>query len=159
MIREMLTSQPQQTLQHINPSHQDEPFQSDYHVIRVLGNTVEVKDNNGKMSWFHISNVKKNDMITKLICQLLDYDAFGYKGRLNFDPERIKDLGWTHEDQDVIFDPSHTSDVPEKETSTAVKQISHPMQLRSTKIQGISLNEISIGSLLQNNSVIQWLSH
>ena len=28
MIREILTSQPQQTLQHINPSHQDEPFQS-----------------------------------------------------------------------------------------------------------------------------------
>ena len=28
MIRETLMSQPQQTLQHINPSHQDEPFQS-----------------------------------------------------------------------------------------------------------------------------------
>ena len=26
MIREILTSQPQQTLQHTNPSHQDEPF-------------------------------------------------------------------------------------------------------------------------------------
>ena len=51
-------------------------------------------------------------MITKIICQLPDYDAFGCKGRLNFDPERIKDLGWTHEDQDVIFDPSHVSDVP-----------------------------------------------
>ena len=103
--------------------------------------------------------MKKTDMITKLICQLPDYDAFGCKGRLIFDPERIEDLVWTHEDQDVVFGPSHISDVPEKETSTAVKQRSHPMQLRSAKIQRISLNEIIIGSLLQNNNVKQWLSH
>ena len=63
---------------------------------------------------FHISDVKKTDMITKLICQLPDYDAFGCKERLNFDPERVKDIGWAPEDQDVIFDPSHISDVPEK---------------------------------------------
>ena len=129
-------------------------YKTDYHVIRVLGNKVEVKDNNGKMSWFHISDVKKTDMITKLICQLPDYDAFGCKGRLNFDPERVKDLGWTLEDQDVIFDPSYISDVP----ATAVKQRSHPMQLRSAKVQEISLNEINIGDLLQSNSMIQWLS-
>ena len=49
-------------------------YKTDYHVIRVLGNNVEVKDNNGKMSWFHISDVKKTDMITKLICQLPDYN-------------------------------------------------------------------------------------
>ena len=70
-------------------------YKTDYRVNRVLGNKVEVKDNNGKMSWFHISDVKKTDMITKLICQLPDYDAFGRKGMLNFDPERVKDLGWT----------------------------------------------------------------
>ena len=88
-------------------------------VIRVLGNKVEVKDNNGKMSWFHISDVKKTDMITKLICQLPDYNAFGHKRRLNFDPERVKDLGWTPEDQNVIFDPSHISDVPENSSKTS----------------------------------------
>ena len=65
-------------------------YKIDYRVIRVLGNKVEVKDNNGKMSWFHISDVKKTDMITKLICQLPDYDAFGHKGMLSFDPERVK---------------------------------------------------------------------
>ena len=37
---------------------------TDYHVIRVLGNKVQVKDNNGKISWFHISDIKKTDMIT-----------------------------------------------------------------------------------------------
>ena len=106
---------------------------------------------------FPISDMKKTDMITNLICQLPDYNAFGHKGRLNFDPERVKDLGWTPEDQDVIFDPSYISDVPDEETAAAVKQRLHPMQLRST-IQGTFLNEMSIGSLLQNNSVIQWLS-
>ena len=105
--------------------HMSKPFmpkyKTDYRVIRVLGNKVEVKDNNGKMSWFHISDMKKADMITKLICQLPDYNAFGHKGRLNFDLERVKDLGWTPEDQDAIFDPSYISDVPDKETAAAVK--------------------------------------
>ena len=107
-------------------------YKTDYHVIRVLGNKVEVKDNNGKMSWFHISDVKKTDMITKLICQLPDYDAFGHKGRLNFDPERLKDLGWTLEDQDDMFDPSYISDVP----ATAVRQRSHPNATKKCKSAG-----------------------
>ena len=98
-----------------------------------------------------VEDMRKTDMITKLICQLPDYNAFGHKGRLNFDTERVKDLGWTLEDQDVIFDPSYISDVP----ATAVKQRSHQMQLRSAKVQQISLNEINIGDLLQSNSVIQ----
>ena len=55
-------------------------YKTDFCVIRVLGNKVEVKDNNGKMSWYHISDVKKTDMVTKLICQLPDYDAF-WQGR------------------------------------------------------------------------------
>ena len=110
-------------------------YKTDYRVIRVLGNKVEVKDNNGKMSWFHISDVKKTDMITKLICQLPDYDAFGHKGRLHFDPERVKDLGWTLNDQNDIFDPSYILDAP----AAAAKQRSHPMQLRSAcKISNIS---------------------
>ena len=129
-------------------------YKTDYCVIRVLGNKIEVKDNNEKMSWFYISDVKKTDMITKLICQLTDYDAFGHRGRLNFDPERVKDLGWTLEDQDDIFDPSYVSDIP----ATAVRQRSHPMQLRSAKVQQIALNAINIGDLLQSNNVIQWLS-
>ena len=126
-------------------------YKTDYRVIRILGNKVEVKDNNGKMSWIHISDVKKTDMITKLICQLPNYDAFG---RLNFDPERVKDLGWTLNDQNDIFDPSYISDA----AATAAKQRSHPMQLRSAKVQEVSLNEINIGDLLQNNSMIQCLS-
>ena len=54
----------------------------------------------------------------------------------------------------LLFDPSYISDAP----ATAAKQRSHPMQLRSAKVQEVSLNSINIGDLLQSNSVIQWLS-
>ena len=75
-------------------------YKTDFRVIRILGNKVEVKDNNSKKTWYHISDVKKIDMVTKLICQLPDYDAFGRKARLSFDPEHVQDLGWTPQDQD-----------------------------------------------------------
>ena len=67
-------------------------YKVDFRVVRVQGNRAEVKDNNGKLSWYHISDIKKTDMVTKLICQLPDVDAFGRTGRLSFDPERVKDL-------------------------------------------------------------------
>ena len=108
-----------------------------FHFIRVLGNKVEVKDNNGKMSWYHISDVQKTYMITKLICQLPDYDAFGRIGRLSFDPERVQDLGWTENNQDFKFDLAHVSDPPVK------KQRSHPMQLRSTSVKEITGMDLS----------------
>ena len=70
----------------------------DFRVVRIQGNKVEVKDNNSKLTWYHISDIKKTDMITKLICQLLDVDAFGRKGRLSFDPKNVKYLGWVPND-------------------------------------------------------------
>ena len=69
-------------------------YKTDFHVIRVIGNKVEVKDNNGKKSYYHISDVKKTNMVTKLICQLPDYDAFGRKEKLSFDTKCVKNLGW-----------------------------------------------------------------
>ena len=112
-------------------------YKTDFCVIRVLGNKVEVKDNNGKISWYHISDVKKTDMVTKLICQLPDYDAFGRVGRLSFDPERAQDLGWTTSDQDFKFNPDHVSD------PSAKKQRSHPMQLRSALVNEITGMDLS----------------
>ena len=60
------------------------------------------------------SDIKKTDMITKLICQLPDHDAFGRRGQLSFDPARVKDLGWDVKDQEDKFDPSHVVDPPEE---------------------------------------------
>ena len=62
-------------------------YKTDFHVIRVLDNNVEVKDNNGKMSWYHISDVKETDMVTKLICQLPDNHTFGRVVRFSINPE------------------------------------------------------------------------
>ena len=72
-------------------------YKVDFRIIRILGNKVEVKDNHGKLSFYHISDIKKTDMVTKLICQLPDHDAFGRRGQLSFDPTRVKDLGLGHQ--------------------------------------------------------------
>ena len=94
-------------------------------------------------------------MVTKFICQLPDYDAFGRVGRLSFNPERVQDLGWTANDQDFKFDPDLISDPPVK------KQRSHPMQLRSASLNNINLSFglLNIGQLLQNNSVFTWVNN
>ena len=55
-------------------------YKVDFRVVRILGNKVEVKDNHSKLSFYHISGIKKTDMVTKLICQLPDHDAFGRRG-------------------------------------------------------------------------------
>ena len=69
-------------------------YKVDFRVVCIQSNKVEVKDNNGKLSWYHISDIKKTDMVTRLICQLPDVNAFGRTGRLSFNPECVKDLGW-----------------------------------------------------------------
>ena len=57
-------------------------YKVDFHVVHIEGNKVKVKDNNGKLCWYHISDIKKTDMVTKLICQLPDMETFGRKGSL-----------------------------------------------------------------------------
>ena len=105
-------------------------YKVDFCVVHTEGNKVEVKDNSGKLSWYHISDIEKTDMITKPICQLLDVDAFGRKGRLSFDPECIKDLGWVTSDWKYRFNQDHVKDITGT-TQNTLKQRSHPMELRS----------------------------
>ena len=93
-------------------------YKVDFRVVHIKGNKVEVKDNNGKLSWYHISNIKKTDMITKLICQLPDVNAFGRKGRLSFDPECVKDLGWVPNDWKYNFNPDHVRDIADVAENT-----------------------------------------
>ena len=69
-------------------------YKVDFDVVRIEGNKVEVKENNGKLCWHHILDVKKTDMVMKLVCQLPNVDGFGINVRLSFDPEHIQDLGW-----------------------------------------------------------------
>ena len=105
-------------------------YKEDFRVVRVQGNKAEVKDNNGKLSWYHISDIKKTDMVTKLICQLPDVDAFGRTGRLSFDPEHVKDHGWVPNDWTNKFSPDHIWNTRET-VKDPPKQKSHQVELRS----------------------------
>ena len=106
-------------------------YKVDFHVIRFEGNKVEVKDNNGKLCWYHISDLKKTDMVTKLVGQLPDADGFGRKGRLSFDPEHVQDLIWTPDDWKFRFNLDYVKDIVDpKNNIPPHTHRSHPMQLR-----------------------------
>ena len=101
-------------------------YKVDFRIVCIQGNRAKVKYNNVKLSWYHIS-IKKTDMVTKLICQLPDVDAFGRTGRLSFDPECMKDLGLVPNDW---TSPDHIKDTTEMMKNTP-NQRSHQMELRS----------------------------
>ena len=80
-------------------------------------------------------------MLTKLICQLPDVDAFGRKGRLSFDPEDAQDLGWVPDNWKFCFNPEHVK-YATKTSKTQPGQRSYPMQLRSASINEVQAEEI-----------------
>ena len=106
-------------------------YKVDFRVVHIQGNRSEVKDNNSKLSWYHISDIKKTDMVTKLICQLPDVNAFGRTGRLSFDPECVKDLGWVPNGWTHKLSLDQIKDIAETVKNTP-KQRSHQMELRSS---------------------------
>ena len=122
-------------------------YKVNFRIVRILGNKVEVKDNHGKLSFYHISDIKKMDMITKLICQLPDHDAFRRRGQLSFDPARVKDLGWDVKAQEHKFDPSHVLDSPEE------KQRTYPMQLRCQTVNKVEINLIDFSEPGDDNLI------
>ena len=69
-------------------------------------------------------------MITKLICQLPNVDAFSRKGTLSFDPENVKDHGWVPNDWTHKFNPDHVKDISGTAQDTPTQR-SHQMELRS----------------------------
>ena len=69
-------------------------------------------------------------MVTKLICQLPDVNVFGRTGRLSFDPECVKDLGWVPNDWTQKFIPDHVGDVSDTAWNMP-RQRSYQMELTS----------------------------
>ena len=126
-------------------------YKVDICVVRIEGNKVALKENSGKLCWYHISDVKKTDMISKLISQLPDIDGFGRKGKLSFDPECVQDLGWTPDDWKYRFNPDHVKDIAGP-TQDVSRQRSHPMQLRSA-----SENEIQIGHTARLFNAVEYI--
>ena len=97
------------------------------------------------LNWYHISDIKKIDMVTKLICQLPDVDAFGRKGRLSFDPECVQDLGWTPNDWKYKFNPDHVKGYCRFGTEHAQTEISPngveiQRQVRLLKVSYVTYN-------------------
>ena len=118
-------------------------YKVDFCVVRVEGNKFEVKDNNGKLCWYHISDVKKTDMVTKLVRQLPDVDSFGRKGRLSFGTECVQNLGWAPEDWKFRFNPDYVQDISDM-VQNGPKQRSHLMQLRSVAVNETEVREYTI---------------
>ena len=100
-------------------------YKLDFHVLRIEGNKVEVKDNRCKLCWYHISDVKKTNMVTKVVCQLPDVNGFGRKGRLSFDLECIQNLGWTPDDWKCKFNPDYIKDIPDAVQKTNTQTNTH----------------------------------
>ena len=71
-------------------------------------------------------------MVTKLICQLPDVNAFSRTGRLSFDPERVKDLGWVPNDWTYKFSPDHVKDA----TATVKEYPETEISSNGAEIQG-----------------------
>ena len=92
------------------------------------------------LCWYHISDIKKNDMITKLVCQLPDVDGFGRKGRLSFDPEHVSKTLAGHQ---------MTGNTGLIQIMLRIFQIQHrmllrmisPMQLRSASVNEVQIRE------------------
>ena len=100
-------------------------------------------------------------MITKLICQLPNVDAFGRKGRLSFDPECFQDLGWILDDWKFRFNPDHVKGVTDTAQNTP-KQRSHPMQLRSASVNEVQEAEnitrlLNAVGYIRNNGILSWI--
>ena len=75
-------------------------YKEDYRVVKFLGkNQVEIKDNHGKISKVHITDLKKAYMTDIVADQLPDYTKFGRASKLRLDPAKVEDLKWELSDQ------------------------------------------------------------
>ena len=62
-------------------------------MVGIKGNTVDIKNNHGLLSTFHITDVRKTTMAKKVKELLPDFNKFGRKRKLCLDPELFEDLG------------------------------------------------------------------
>ena len=104
-------------------------YKVDFRVVHIQGNKVEIKDNNGKLSWYYISDIKKWKRLQSYL-SATRRQCFWQKGRLSFDPDHVKDFGWVSNDWKYKFNPDHVKDIVGSAQSM-LKQRSHPMELRS----------------------------
>ena len=97
----------------------DPKFQADCRVVRMLGKTqVEIKDNHGKLTKVHISDVKPTTMVDKIADQVPDYSKFGRATKLRLNPKDVPDLDLQLPDKHQIPEAVKQELQPEKEKAT-----------------------------------------
>ena len=120
-------------------------LKEDFRVINIKGNSIEVKNNHGFLSTFHITDVTKTAMVEKVKELLPDFKKFGRKGKLCMDPDLFKDLGWTL-DQDppnlIKFRDNSNIDsaCTQDSVNNTVKSVTPTKILANQNIQVHSLN-------------------
>ena len=70
-------------------------YKGNYRIVSIKGNQVEVMPaQGGKSHMVHITDVKYVLPAESIIKHLPNYNMFGRKTTLNFNPDKITDLGW-----------------------------------------------------------------
>ena len=113
-------------------------------MVGIKGNAVEVKNNQGLLSTFHITDVRKTTMAKKVEELLPDFKKFGRKGKLCLDPQLFEDLGWTLDrdppDLSEFRDDSKDNKCKESVENT-IKGVTQNTNKMQTDVQVHSVNK------------------
>ena len=120
-------------------------FKEDYRVVSIKGNTIEVKNNHGLMSTFHITDIKKMTMAEKVNELLPDLRKFGRKGKLCMDPDLFKHLEWTldHDPPNLLEfrdNMDSNSTCAQNSVNNTVKSVTHTNTPSKHNVQAHSAN-------------------
>ena len=70
-------------------------YVGNYRIVSFKGNQVEVYETeDGNTTWVHLTDVKYILPVDNVITKLSDYQSFGRKTKLRFNPDRIPNLHW-----------------------------------------------------------------
>ena len=113
-------------------------------MVSIKGNAVEVKNNYGLLSTFHITDVRKTTMAEKVKGPLPNFKKFGRKGKLCMNPELFEDLGWTvdRDPPDLSEFRDYTKDSKYKESvENTIKGVTQDVNKTQTDVQVHSGNK------------------
>ena len=100
-------------------------YKVDFRIVRILGNKVDSERQPQQIVILsHFRYQGKPDMITKLICQLPDHDAFGRRGQLSFGSSKSQ-RPWLGRQRrkSINLTPSHVVDPPEKKAEKSPNEV------------------------------------
>ena len=95
-------------------------YKGNYRVVKIHGNSMEIRDFRGNISMVHVTDVKRTTL-TEQVAD--DYEQLGRQGRFSkmcIPRGYIPDLDWTtiHEDSDQPIRPVKQDEDPTETTTT-----------------------------------------